>query len=206
MSNWQYASEVPTLQYRSANTLPREIGLFKDSDGQIYASSVPSPELLKMRGKLSASASNKIIGTKAGVFSLPSDNSGICEIVASIDALRSDSVTLELTNNVGDMCVMTYNPAEHTFSFDRTKSGIVDFSESFPAVTVAPTHESDGTVSLRIYVDRSSVEIFGNDGRFSMTNLVFPNSPYTTLSISARGGKARLDELKIYALNPAHGK
>ena len=29
MSNWQYAAEVPTLQYRSANTLPREAGLFK---------------------------------------------------------------------------------------------------------------------------------------------------------------------------------
>lgn len=29
MSNWQYAAEVPTMQFRSANTLPREIGLFK---------------------------------------------------------------------------------------------------------------------------------------------------------------------------------
>ncbi|MDE5841059.1 MAG: DUF4980 domain-containing protein, partial [Muribaculaceae bacterium] len=33
MSNWQYAADVPTTQFRSANTLPREIGLFKGADG-----------------------------------------------------------------------------------------------------------------------------------------------------------------------------
>ena len=43
MSNWQYAAEVPTKQFRSANTLPREISLFKGADGQIYAASTPSP-------------------------------------------------------------------------------------------------------------------------------------------------------------------
>ncbi len=41
MSNWQYAPEVPTMQFRSANTLPREMGLFRAPDGQLYVSSNP---------------------------------------------------------------------------------------------------------------------------------------------------------------------
>ena len=49
MSNWQYAAEVPTMQYRSANTLPREMGIFKDEDGQYYLSSTPSPEMEALR-------------------------------------------------------------------------------------------------------------------------------------------------------------
>lgn len=95
---------------------------------------------------------------------------------------------------------MTYNPADHTMAVDRRRSGITDFSENFPAVTVAPTHEDNGRVSLRIFVDRSSVELFGNDGRFVLTNLVFPTEPYTSLSIDSQGGKATMENLRIYSI------
>jgi len=56
------------------------------------------------------------------------------------------------------------------------KSGVVDFSENFPAVTVAPTFEKDGKLPLRIFIDRSSFECFGNDGRSVMTNIVSPTA------------------------------
>lgn len=80
------------------------------------------------------------------------------------------------------------------------KSGLVDFSQEFPAVTIAPTHETDGKFSLRIFVDRSSIELFEKDGRFVMTNLVFPTTPYTTLSLSSNGGNAKVTNLKVYSL------
>ncbi|MDE6161835.1 MAG: GH32 C-terminal domain-containing protein, partial [Muribaculaceae bacterium] len=50
------------------------------------------------------------------------------------------------------------------------------------------------------FIDRSSIELFGNDGRFVMTNLVFPNEPYATLSVAAKDGTARISNLKIYSL------
>lgn len=201
MSNWQYAADVPTMQYRSANTLPREIGLFRADDGQIYASGVPSPELLALRGRLTADKSNVSLKKGAKSFALPGDNGGICEILADIDAAQADSVTITLANGLGERVEMVYDPKGHTLRFDRRKSGIVDFSESFPAVTAAPTFERDGKLSLRIFIDRSSIECFGNSGRSVMTNLVFPNEPYSTLSVAAAGGKARLKNLKIYSLN-----
>jgi len=200
MSNWQYAADVPTMQYRSANTLPREIGLFRADNGDIYASSAPSPELTALRGAASASASNVTLGRKARTYQLPDDNGGICEIMAEFDAMGSDSLTLVLSNKAGNRVTMTYNAETRTMSADRTQSGIVDFSESFPAVTVAPTLEENGRISLRIFLDRSSIELFGNDGRFVMTNLVFPEQPYSTLTITAAGGRAKLKSLKIYPL------
>ncbi len=201
MSNWQYAPEVPTMQYRSANTLPREIGLFEGEDGQIYASSVPSPETDKLRGKLVASASNKGIGKKAKTYPLPSSNDGVCEIVAEFEAQKSDSITMTLSNIKGEKVVMTYNSKTGDLSFDRHQSGIVDFSQDFPAVTYAPTHSKDGKISLRIFIDRSSIEVFEKEGKFAMTNLVFPNQPYSSLSISANGGVAKIVNLKIYSIN-----
>ncbi len=201
MSNWQYAAEVPTMQFRSANTLPREIGLFRAADGELYASSAPSPELDAIRGKLAVNAGKTSIGKKGKQFQLPAANDGICEIIAEFNALKSDSVTLTLTNTAGEKVAMTYNNLDRTMSFDRRHSGITDFSENFPAVTVSPTFENDGKVSLRIFIDRSSIEMFGNNGQFVMTNLVFPNKPYSTLTVSANGGNARLNSLKIYSLN-----
>jgi len=200
MSNWQYAADVPTTQYRSANTLPREIALFRAPDGEIYASNGPSPEVDAMRGRLVADRREFSVGRDARRFALPGDNGGICEIVAELDAARADSLSLVLSNDAGDRVVMTYDPKAHTMSCDRTRSGQVDFSESFPAVTVAPTFETAGRVTLRIFVDRSSIELFGDGGRFVMTNLVFPTSPYTTLSLSAAGGKGKVRNLKIYSL------
>ena len=200
MSNWQYAADVPTTQFRSANTLPREIGLFKGDDGQIYASGVPSPELLAMRDKLVVNKSGVKLSGKPSIFALPAVNDGICEILLDLEAKENEKVSMTLSNKAGDKVDMTYSVKDHTLSFDRTKSGIVDFSENFPAVTVAPTFEQNGKVSLRIFIDRSSIELFGNDGKFSMTNLVFPNEPYSTLSVSSNGGKARITTLKIYSL------
>ena len=204
MSNWQYAAEVPTLQFRSANTLPREMGLFKASDGQIYTSSTPSPELESLRLKASVQVKSANIGKKIRTFNLPAANSGICEILLDIDPKKSAPVNLTLANAAGNKVEMTYNPVNSTFSFDRRESGKVDFSQDFPAVTTAPTFTDGGTLRLRIFIDRSSIEVFEQNGRFAMTNLVFPDSPYTTLSVSAPTGSTHIENLSIFPLKAAN--
>lgn len=203
MSNWQYAAEAPTLQYRSANTLPREMGLFSGADGQLYLSSAPSPELLAMRAKPVTSASHMSVGNKPRTFALPAANDGICEITLDIDPAKSSEVALTIGNKANESITVTYDAAARTISFDRRNSGLTDFSKDFPAVTTAPLFTAGRTVSLRIYVDRSSIELFADDGRSVMTNTVFPTSPYTTLSLSSTGGKAEIRNLKIYPLTPS---
>lgn len=200
MSNWQYAAEVPTMQFRSANTLPRDVSLFKAADGEIYLSSAPSPELTGLREKLTLNVKKANINRKGRVYDLPAANDGVCEILLDVDARKSKAVDIELKNIDGERVVMRYDVAAHTLSFDRRESGIVDFSQDFPSVTVAPTFETDNKVSLRIFVDRSSIEVFGNDGRFVMTNLVFPVRPYSKLSVSAQGGNAKIENLRIFSI------
>ena len=198
MSNWQYAADVPTTQFRSANTLPREMVLFEDADGELRVASVPSPELEKLRDKVVASAKDKKIGQTVTTYNLPAD--GICEIDFTFQASGNDLVTFTVYNAQGEKVVMKYDAKNHTMSFDRRESGVVDFSDKFPAITTSPTFEKDGKINVRIFVDKSSMELFGNNGQFVMTNLVFPNNPYTTLSMESKNGNARLDDLKIYSL------
>ena len=201
MSNWQYATEVPTLQYRSANTLPREMGLFEEK-GQYYVSSTPSPELTALRGDLTHQAKRVSVGNKPHNITLPRANDGICEILMEVDARGADSLVMTFSNKAKEEVKLIYHVYKSELSFDRTRSGLVDFSQDFPAVTVAPTFSSKGKVKLRLFIDRSSMELFEQDGRFAMTNLVFPTSPYTTLSLESAGGKAKVTNLQVYSIQP----
>ncbi|MCH5221740.1 MAG: GH32 C-terminal domain-containing protein [Muribaculaceae bacterium] len=199
MSNWQYAAEVPTSQYRSANTLPREIELYKGDDGQIYAASLPSPEIDAIRGNVVSKATAVNIGAKARSYKLPA--SGLAEICIDLNTQKATQALIKLSNNFGEEVLMTYDPTTDVLSFDRKNSGLTDFSQDFPDPSEGKAFSTDGALSLRIFIDHSSIEIFANDGRLVMTNLVFPRSPYTTLSVSDKDGATRIDNLKIYDIN-----
>ncbi len=199
-SNWEYAAEVPTQQFRSANTLPREMKLFKGADGDIYLASVPVQELEALRGEVVAESGKATLGATPLKIEIPASTEGLYEITAQFDADKKGKVELTLGNSAGEEAVIVYDAATRTASFDRTRAGVSDFSQSFPAVTVAPTHEKTGRVELRVFVDRSSVEVFGNGGEFVMTNLVFPTEPYLNLSVSAPEGGAKLSGIKVYAV------
>ncbi|MDE6027316.1 MAG: glycoside hydrolase family 32 protein, partial [Muribaculaceae bacterium] len=199
MSNWQYAADVPTMQFRSANTLPRELSLFKGPDGQIYLASIPSPETLKLREETIVKGQTVNTNANASSFSLPSANNGICEIAFDIEAKKNSKVYVTLSNTKDEKVVITYNPSDNTIAFDRTKAGISDFSRDFPAVTVSPTFTKDGKTSVHMFIDHSSIEMFAKDGKYVMTNLVFPNEPYSTISFSSEGS-AKVSNLEIYSL------
>ena len=203
MSNWQYAAEVPTKQFRSANTLPRDISLFRGDDGEYYISTLPSPEVNALRDKKVTAVKSKSIGKNPLKYPLPTANDGICEIDLTVTATKNTPVSITLSNAKGEHCDMVFNPADRTFSFDRTESGLTDFSQDFPAKVSAPTLRNSNSQSIRIFVDRSSIEVFDTNGNFVMTNLVFPTEAYSTVSLAADGGKATLNSMEIYSLNPS---
>ena len=169
MSNWQYANQVPTLQFRSANSIARDLGLFTYGE-ETYVSVVPSKEMLAARGEK---------------VKKPTE---ACEIVVDV----KNQAEIVLSNTKGEQVVMKYDAASQTFTMDRTKSGDVGFSEAFPCVTEAPTY---GTIKqLRIFVDRCSIEAFDAEGKMAMTNLVFPSEPYSIVKV--KGGKATIFKMK----------
>jgi len=149
MSNWQYANDVPTMQYRSANSIAREPFLYYGADKQLYMGSRPSPEYDKK-------GLDKNVKIK-----------GSCKI--------------RLSNDEGQEMVFIYDQKAMTLTCDRSKSGIKDFSADFDVNAVAPVRNK--LTSLRIFIDNSSIELFGNNGEVVMTSLVFPNSPLKNVKI-----------------------
>ncbi|MEE1546609.1 MAG: DUF4980 domain-containing protein [Prevotella pectinovora] len=172
MSNWQYANQVPTLQYRSANSIPRDLGLF-EYKGNTYCSVTPSEEITAARSKKPSKSLSEA-----------------CEMVVN---LKGDA-TITLSNSKGEKVVMTYKAKDETFSMDRTLSGKTDFSSDFAAITTAPVYGKMN--KLRIFIDKSSIEVFDNDGKMAMTNLVFPTKPYDKVTIKGKTKKYAVYKLK----------
>ncbi|MDO4165196.1 MAG: DUF4980 domain-containing protein [Bacteroides sp.] len=202
MSNWQYANNVPTQQYRSANSLPRDLELYDGGDGELYLAVTPAPEVETLRSGKALKYGSFSAGTRKVSRKLPTANSGICEINLELKPRSAGKVYVALSNADGEQTTMIYDVANHTFSMDRNASGLTDFSKDFPAVTVAPCPAED-TQSLRLFVDRCSIEAFEGDGRFAMTNLVFPQKPYTTLSVYTDKGRCQISNLTV---NPLKNK
>lgn len=196
MSNWQYANNVPTRQYRSANTLARDLTLYREGQ-ELYLKSTPSVEVKKARGEKVSISSFKV-SDKHEVM-LFNDGQGTYEIEMVIQNAGSSKIGFALLNEKGEKVDMYYDLNRKLFVMDRSESGIVDFSRDFPAVTVAPVN-TDKELTLRLFVDCSSVEAFGEDGKFVMTNLVFPSVPYRKMSLESDKNGYVVKSLNVYKL------
>lgn len=195
MSNWQYANNVPTSQYRSANTIARDLTLYREG-GELYLKSTPSPEIKKARAEKGTVSSFKVSG-KYEVEQLLQNNGGAYEIEMVIRNSGTSNVSFCLQNAKGEKVSMYYDVLRKQFVMDRSMSGKVDFSNDFPAVTAAPVADLNGDLKLRLFVDRSSIEAFGEEGKFVMTNLVFPTDPYNKMVFE---GNYTVKSLKVYKL------
>ena len=171
MSNWQYANQVPTQQFRSANGLPRDVSLY-NYNGEEYVSVKPSPEVL-----------NAFEQKASGRFQTAS--------YLEVTNIKSNA-SIVLSNDKDEYVTMVYDGKNGTFSMDRTQSGLTEFHNDFKSKTIAPTN---GTIKgMQIFVDRCSIEAFDIDGKVAMSNLVFPSKPYD--KIVAKGCKVKVHALK----------
>lgn len=197
MSNWQYANNVPTTQYRSANTIARDLTLYRVGN-ELYLKSKPSPEIKKARAEEKKIPTFEVKGNYE-VASLLADNKGAYEIEMTIENKGTSKIDFSLMNEKGEKVAMYYDVVRKQFVMDRSASGVVGFSRDFPAVTVAPVRNTD-QIHLRLFIDRSSVEAFGEDGEYVMTNLVFPAEPYNRMVFSSDKGSYIVKSMNVYRL------
>lgn len=198
MSNWQYAKIVPTKQFRSSNSIPRDISLFTCPSGT-YAASSPSEEVTGLRK--SAISFN--------AMTLEQDAAETIEVGAqpfelsfTINPVNANSNTLTLSNSKGEKLYIIFDYDAGLVSVDRNSSGLMTDNPGFSTITSAPLtlcNNADG-YQVRVFVDRSSVELFVDNGRIAMTSLVFPEEYYSEISLSSLGGAASVQELNIYEL------
>ncbi len=200
MSNWQYANVIPTSTWRGVFSIPRELSLAQTANG-IRLVHKPASELEKLRNTHHYWQSTVI----------QSDSNLLDGIQAKALEIRAE---FQITNDVkcfgfhvrmgmDERTAISYMVEEKTLQVDRTHSGKVDFADAFAAIHSVELQPIDNIISLHIFVDSSSIEVFANDGLVVLTDLIFPSDHSQGLELFAEGGQIILNSLDIYQLDPA---
>ena len=228
MSNWMYANVTPNRQVRGANALPRELELF-ESNGKLYLSANVPEEVKSLRKSNKPIASVKGSKSFEHVLSdameieldVKPDAKGVASLTLSND--KGERVVISINPRLGRVIMdraesglIDFGAKAETHAIELAcgnKYGTGEFKNmgqvnamnyvnDFALATWAPLNlcGNNGTYHLRIFIDRSSVELFVDGGRIAMTNLVFPTSPYTDLTLRSIGGAADFSNINLYRL------
>ena len=199
MSNWQYARQVPTETWRGTMTIGRELQLVQDETG--YSLRIlPVSELKSYRGAKYRKEGITIKGSQKLVDS-EKVNLGKAEINFEISNLLHTSYTFRLANEKGDELVFGYDHTSQNFFIDRSEAGITDFSENFGnKISVAPRTYASESLKGTILLDKTSIELFFDEGRTVITEIVFPGSPFKNLSLETGNQEVTLDFIEVHEL------
>jgi len=199
MDRWSGAMPTQTSSnWAGAMALPRELFLRPDGD----LGTRPVAELRSLRH--AAPRFEQIeacVLTPAAANPLSDVTGETVEILvaAQFNEPQPAQLNLKLRQTPDDSAylLVSYDVATATLTLDRNRAGIGDGG----GFTVALPLLAENLLRLQIFVDRSSVEIFANDGAAAISARYYPASLDSRgLSLTAQGGKLTLNTLAVWEL------
>jgi fructan beta-fructosidase len=197
MSNWIYGDALPTSPWRGAHTLPRSVAL-RSVEGTPHLVQRPVEALRQLREDHVRVGSRTLHDETIGLAEAGVSGTTL-ELVAVFAVGDAQTVGLHVRAGDGERTVIGYDAAGAAF-VDRTAASAVEVHDDFPVRSEAPLSPTDGRVTLRVFVDRSSVEVFANGGLRTLTHAIFPAPASDGVSVFAEGGPARLVHLDAWSL------
>ncbi|MCB1120644.1 MAG: glycoside hydrolase family 32 protein [Verrucomicrobiae bacterium] len=195
MNHWGYAKLVPTESWQGALTLPRILTLKKEKDGGFRLRQNPTKELTALRGK---GTELKRIKLKSGTHSLKGLAADTGELIATFDIGAASEVGLKVRQGTGNETLIGYDAISNEIFIDRSRSGIVDFHEHFKDRLTAPLETSHGRLKLQVILDKSSVEVFAEDGAVYLAAVIFPDEEDRNIAAYSKGSGASLNSIQLF--------
>jgi len=193
-----YAHRVPTGPWQGAMTLPRRLHLARRQAG-VRLIQTPIVELTHLRGPVARQGEEMITPTLP--LRVPGTGEAF-EVELELQAVTATECGVIVRHGAAHHTTIAYNVAASTLVVDRAHAGQTAFSPAFAATQEAPLTPMPETLTLHLFVDRSSVEVFADAGGVVITSLIFPDSRTTDLDVYAVGGEARVLALAVYPLDP----
>ncbi len=198
IGNWQYANQEPTVFWRGAQSLPRELHL-RSVGGQMRMVQAPIAEAQKLRDKnlldavtLTVDEANQRL-KKAGV------QGELLEVEIEFQPAATGAMGLRLRKGPQQETLVGFSQVEKTAFIDRTHSGESGFSKDFPGRHSAPV--LDGSKRrLHAFLDRSSVEVFVNGGDAVLTDRIYPSPESQGVEVFSDSATAKILSLKVWSL------
>ncbi|MGH2649237.1 MAG: GH32 C-terminal domain-containing protein, partial [Ginsengibacter sp.] len=103
-------------------------------------------------------------------------------------------------NKIINGATIGYDAAKHELYIDRANPGNSKI-EGDKARLTAIVNEINGKIKLEILLDKSSLEVFVNDGEKVFTTYIFPDETADVLSAFSTAGKSLITSLEIWNLS-----
>ncbi len=195
-SNWQYANTEPTVLWRGAQSIPRTLMLRRYADG-LRLVQRPVRELESLRREKVrmvnvsvAEANQKLSGMKGEIY----------EFEAELEPGHADEIGFRLRKSKEVETVVGFDPVHREVFVDRTRSGEVSFSKDFRGRFSAKVEQS-ARIKLHVFVDRSSVEVFVNDGERVLSDRIYPLPGSDGIEVYAKGSGGKVVSFTMWELS-----
>ena len=176
---WMNGGRYPGMPFNQQMSFPRELTLRTTPEG-VRLAMMPVREIEGIRG---AKRTCKDTVLKADGSALPLGEGELWDIEAELEPRTAQEVGLRVRG-----VEIVYDSRTKTLAC-LGKTARLD-----PA---------DGRITLRVLVDRTSIEIFAGGGLVTMCSCFLPDFADRSLGIFARGGEAWIAALTLYELESA---
>ena len=201
MTNWDYPFSYPTRPWKGQLSIPRVLTLKNYAGEGVRLVQTPVSELQALRG--TASSFSNVTVTPSTTNLLANFSGSAYEIVGEFEIPATD-VSAEFgfrLRELGDqLTYVGYKPGLNQMFINRTDAGKDDFTTYFSGwqdATVAPVNNR---IKLHIFVDQSSIEVFGNDGKVVFSDVILPGDARDGLTFYTNGGNVKVVSLQVYPL------
>ena len=206
MNNWDYALTSPGYPWRSAMSLPREVSLTDTGDRLELTQQVVDTVGDYQRDDEAVTIEDLSVPVGRQALDVSGDVLRLDLELEMGDADKAGNIVRQ-SDDGSQGTRIGYDARTGKMYVDRTASGLTGFSPKFASVSSAPvspaaqvTPNGDGgtdTVTLQIHLDRSSVEVFSEDGTRTITDTIFPDTTSRGMSTFAEGGDATVRSLTV---------
>jgi fructan beta-fructosidase len=179
---WANGVTFPGMPFNQQMTIPVELTLHQEANG-LRMRANPVADLISLRTE-GHSFSN--ITLKPGADPLPDVKGELFEIGVDFTPAQTGTLVIDLRGT--------------PLIYDFQKEELICKSVR------APLSLRDERVRLRVFLDRGSIEVFGNDGQVAMSIAAIPVHENRSISVSARDAAIRVHSLLVFELASAWTK
>lgn len=207
---WMIPNPEPTYPWRGQMSIARDLSLKQTKDGYRIVQQ-PAAVITKNLDKLSnnqitklsntkLSGQEKTIAIKGNAYWLDAELSVEPGTIAGFKVAQQKDGDKTIAETV-----ISYDAANKQVIVDRTNAGggkvnTNRLKQSMPV-------ESDGkTIRLTILMDKSSLEVFVNNGEAALTTYIYPGENSDGIAAFATGGTATIKTLKAWDLSKTNAQ